>query len=535
MSSCSSRNPRIVIIGGGLGGLSFGIGLRRQLPGFDNFVIYEKAEDVGGTWRDNTYPGCGSDTPAHWYSLSTELNPGWSAIHSPQAELQAYWKKLAEKYALHDNIQCNTKVVSAAWNSERQLYDIELEDVRYGKRTSTTAQILISAVGVLLDPVFPAGLKGLGAFKGPLFHSARWDHSVELHGKRVAVVGNGASSGQFIPHLVADPTVNVVNFCRTPSWFVYRNRRQYYALEKWIFAHIPFAMRLYRNWLVVVEYSIVLFVQHMKYSIFGGRQDDAVAFIKKLAPVKYHDKLIPDYPFGCRRAVMEAGYLTALHRPNLELNWDGIEDIIENGILTKKGDITPFDVIIFGTGYVTDSHPVRISGSTGKTLQQYCADHGGPTAYLGVSVPGFPNFYFIGGPNTTTSSGSAIYTTEIQINYAMHLIAPVIAGLASSFEVTASACDAYNARLARRFQGSPLIHPHCVSWFRVGGTGKNFSIFPWPTGMYWWMLRSPKWEDYVAVGAELWERARRRTMVRRWAGVLSILLCSGWLVAKRRH
>ncbi|KAI0933357.1 hypothetical protein AcV5_005520 [Taiwanofungus camphoratus] len=519
--------PHVVIIGGGLGGLCFGIALKQQL-GFTNFTIYEKASDIGGTWRDNTYPGCGCDTPVHWYSLSTELNPKWSTSHVSQPELQAYWKDLAEKYTLYNHTVFNTKVISAAWNSERQLYEIVVEDVSSGKRTSTAAQIVISAIGYLTEPVFPTDLKGFATFKGDSFHSARWNHSLDLRNKKVAVIGNGASSAQFIPRLVADPSVHVVNFCRTPNWFVYGERKEYSALQKWVFGHVPLAVRLYRNWLVT--YYVLLPIIQGVYNRFRAqgptKEQDLIDYIKRTAPRKYHNKLIPNYPVACRRPVLDPGYLSCLHQPNVSLSWDGIAEITEDGVLTHTGEKMHFDVIIYATGFITDRHPVSVKGSKGETLEHYFAAHGGPTAYLGVSVPGFPNFYYVGGPNTVGSNGSAIFTHECEINYAVQLVAPVIQGLASSFEVKAEPCDAYNDQIQAKMAKTDWVR--CTSWYRTGGSGKNFSIFPVPITHYWWLLRRPVWEHYISAGAGRWTRHRQMAMVRRGICILPFLLYLVW-------
>ncbi|KAL6301962.1 FAD/NAD-P-binding domain-containing protein [Sparassis latifolia] len=509
-----------------LGGLSFGIALKQQL-GFENFTIYEKAAEIGGTWRDNTYPGCNSDTPSHWYSLSTELNPNWTSTCVPGSELQEYWTHVAKKHALYEHTVFHMKVVSAGWDSEKQLYNIELEDVRSRTRTFTTAQILISAVGYLMDPIFPPGLRGLDKFKGDLFHSGRWDHTVDFRNKRVGVVGCGASAAQFIPILLEDSTVQIVNFCQTPSWFVDLKITPISDRQRWIFAHVPFALRLYRNWLVITGYILPPYLRRLRGTTHV--EDVSTALIKQRAPAKYHDKLIPTYPAACRRLVMDPGYLAALHRPNISLNWDGIAEVTEDGILTKTGEVIPFDVIIFGTGFSTDTHPVSIKG-TQETLQAYSAAHGGPTAYRGVTVPGFPNFYIIGGPNTTTPNTSYIFTHEVEINYAIQLVAPVVRGLASSFEVTARACDAYNAWLQAKIAGSDWML--CHSWYRTGGNGKNFGIFPGSILQFWWLLRSPAWGNYTVVGGARWEAYQRWIGFATLGAVASALVLGGALVRR---
>ncbi|EMD34222.1 hypothetical protein CERSUDRAFT_117119 [Gelatoporia subvermispora B] len=522
------KGPSVAIIGAGIGGLTFGIGLKRQL-GFENFTIYDQGADVGGTWRDNTYPGCCSDVSTHWYSLSTDPNPYWSRTHVSQPEIQAYWQGLARKYSLYAHTQFYTRVLSATWDAPRAVWVLELEDIRTKTRSEATAEVLISAVGLLMDPRYPSDLEGRERFEGDLFHSARWDHGVDLKNKRVAVIGNGCSGAQLIPEIVKEPGINVVNFCRTPSWFIYRSRWAYSDWHKWVFAHVPLAMRAYRAYLMwQLERNWPL------YESAGSKQREVAeeslkGFIRSVTPAKHHDKLMPNYPMACKRLVIDTGYLTALHRPNLDLNWDGIEELTEEGILTKKGANIPFDVIIFATGYVADTYPIPIRGKDGQTIQEYYKSQGGPTAYRATSVPGFPNFYMLGGPNANTSIGSIIFFEECQTNYILQLCAPVLSRDARTFEVTSRACDAYNTELQARMARS--VYPQCFSWYRAGGAGKNFSIFPGPLSRYWWITREPIWEDYVAEGAGRWRVKRILSNVGKAGGLAALLGCVwlGWM------
>ncbi|KAH9938916.1 hypothetical protein B0H21DRAFT_51436 [Amylocystis lapponica] len=492
--------PRVIIVGGGIGGITCGIALKKQL-GFQRFTIYEKAADFGGTWRDNIYPGCRADSPTHWFSLSTELNPNWTESHVSQAELLAYWKRLTDKYALEDNTVFNTKVVSAAWDTARQLYDIVLEDILTRERTTTIAHIFVSAIGALIDPMYPPGMKGLDTFKGAMFHSAQWDNSIVLQNKRVAVVGVACSASQFIPRIVQDPTVHIVNFARAPAWRVPIEYKRYTTVEKWIFAHVPFAMRIYRNWIMLKSDS-VFWVFLWKHNPFRKMvESDLTKLIKETAPEDYHDRLIPTYPFGCKRPVVGTDYLVALHRPNLDLNCDGIAEVVEDGILTETGDRLPFDVIIWATGFVTDRHTVDIKGSKGQTLQEYCGARGGPVAYRSVTVPGFPNFYYLSGPNSVAPHGNAMFRLEVQIDYAIQMMKPVLKGPALSFEVREDVCDAHNEGLQERIRNSGFLE--CTSYYRAAGNGKNFSICLGSLTAFWWALRRPIWSHYIAVRGTL--------------------------------
>ncbi|KAF7360618.1 hypothetical protein MVEN_00793500 [Mycena venus] len=499
--------PKVVVIGAGIGGMSFGIALRRQL-GFDDFTIYDKGSDVGGTWRDNVYPGATSDVATHFYSASTDLNPDWSATHTPQAEMYEYWRKLARKYDLYPRMVFNCAVVSAEWKAEEQLYHIVTQDIRTGAQSSTTAKILISALGLLDVPRYP-NIAGLTSFQGAMFHSARWDTGVDLQGKRVAVIGNGASAIQFVPLITEDPTVQVTEFCRTANWFKPPTRSNYSSFSKWTFRYVPFVMRAYRLYLYLKSETTYLNI----FANPANREKTTVLltnYIKKTAPKEYHEHLVPDYTLGCKRMLLDTNFLKSLHRPNLTLNWDGIQSIFEEGIVTKNGEKLSFDVIIFGTGFTADKYPLRVVGDTGKTVQEYYDSQSGPKAYLGTTVPGFPNFFIIAGPNLATGHTSAILTEELQerfaqINYILKFVKPILKGLVASFDVTPRATDAYNELIQARLARSVWVQ--CVSWYRAGGEGKVSSIFPGPMFLYAWWMHAVRWEDYkVNPTSANWER-----------------------------
>jgi hypothetical protein len=250
------------------------------------------------------------------------------------------------------------------------------------------------------------------------------------------------------------------------------------------------------------------------------RREAMTKYILDNAPSRYHDHMIPDYPPGCKRTVANSGFLDILHRPNLTLNFDGIANVVENGIITKTGEMLPFDVIIYATGFIGERYPMHVRGLKGATIQGYYDAHGGPTAYLGTAVPDIPNFYLLAGPNTGTPT-STLFVEEVQIGYILQLIEPVLSGYASSFTIKASPTDAYNARVQERISRSVFVQ--CYSWARTNGTGKVFNPFPWAVTLWWWWLRKPSWDHYVAAGAEKWVWARRRKTVK------NILKCAAAL------
>ncbi|KAJ3483526.1 hypothetical protein NLI96_g6248 [Meripilus lineatus] len=472
-SQSKNGNTQVVIIGAGVGGLSAGIALKRQL-GLHAFKILEQAEDIGGTWHDNTYPGCASDIDTHWYSLSTDLNPHWASTHVSQPELKEYWKQLASKYSLYDQLVLNRQVTSVDWDNQQQLYKITSQDSKSKKIFNDAAQIVICATGILYVPFVPPELESIKKFRGSAFHSARWDNTIDLHNKRVAVVGNGCSATQLVPIIAKDPTTQVVNFCRTPHWYLRSRWGAFPESVKWVFAHVPLAM-----------------------------------------------------PFGCRRFVIDSGYLSALHQSNLDLNYDGIAEFTEGGIISKKGKgelnavvectecvapqarnpaLSPYRPLTLAD--TQDKFPLKVRGSEGITVQEYYDRKGGPEAYLGVTLPGFPNFFMIAGPNSATGHASVIFTEEVQINYIMQFVKPIVKQLASSFEITTRANDEFNSAIQKKLSKS--IWSNCLSWYRFGHTGKIITQWPGTMTEYWWNMRTPIWSHYKAFGHDeirMWSQA----------------------------
>ncbi|KAG6860624.1 hypothetical protein C0995_009273 [Termitomyces sp. Mi166 len=483
------QGPRIVIIGAGLGGISAAIQLKRQL-GFENFTIYEKATAVGGTWR-----GCGSDVPGHWYSLSTDLNPNWSSFYVSQPEIRAYWEDLFYKYELPLHTQLGHMVVSSQWDSEAQLYHITVKEIATDQTKQIDGEIIINAIGGFMNPVFPKDIEGVEKFRGLVWHSARWRHDVDLRGKRVAVIGNGCSAAQIIPEISADPSVNVTNFCRTPQWYLPRS-----------------------------DAGFLVFRKDNRFLIAVARQFLSL-YIKRTAPKDLVQSLTPTYAPGCKRIIVDPGYLEALHRPNVSLSWDPIKGVVGEGIELKSGEVVPFDVIVFSTGYSLEAADLDVRGSKKWTIREYFASQGGATAYLGSCEPGFPNFFTLLGQ-----------TNGPKIGLAIQLIKPILAGKAKSFEVREEATDRYNKWLQNRLARS--VWTDCNSYYQVGGEKqtKIVATFPGPVALFWWLTLRPRWNEFIGVGAEAWETERRRAVVRRrvlFVGLVAVTAGLGvWLQGK---
>lgn len=522
MKTGDSNLPHVVIVGAGLGGIATAVKLKRQL-GFNNFTIYEKANAVGGTWRDNTYPGCGSDVPGHWYSLSTDLKPRWPTLYASQPELCAYWEELWHRHDLVRHTHLNTAVTNAEWDTNAQQYRITLRNTITGKVSTVEAEVMFYAIGGFQGPMYPKDIGGLDSFRGDLFHSAQWRHDVALKGKRVGVIGNGCSAAQFIPEISADSSVKIVNFVRTPQWYITRGNYRYPRFVQMIFAYVPFIVRWYRNCLMArSDISFLLFRKNNKRFLAITKMA-LTAYIKKMAPKDQLRNLIPSYAPGCKRIIVDPGYLKSLHRPNVSLNWDGIETVVPEGIRMKTGETVPLDVIIFGTGYSTEPASLKVRGSTGGTIHEYFASQGGPKAYVGTCMPGFPNLFTLLGPNVATGHASVIFSQEAQIGFALQLIKPILDGQAKSFEISSEATDEYNTWLQDRLSTS--VWTDCTSYYQGAG-GKVISTFPGPVALFWWLTRSPRWELFRGVWGKEWEEQLRRNKSKKWAwkwGFITVL------------
>lgn len=502
--SKTKESTNIAIIGAGIGGLTAAITLQDKLGLYD-YTVFDLASDIGGTWRQNSYPGCACDVPAHWYSLSTDPNPNWTHVFAPRQEIFTYWKGLAKKHNLGPRIKFNTEFVSAVWNENEQNYTLNLRDVKTQELRQVTAKVVISAVGVFHHPRWP-DIPGRELFQGDTLHAQMWDHSVNLSGKRVALIGNGCAGSQILPVISEDSSTTVINFCRTPSWYAPRPQAQVPEWLRWTFQRVPFALRAFR-YLIAGGTEVAYF--HFKRGpisdYFRARLEKAlINYMKRTAPEKYHERLTPNYPLGCKRVVADPDYLISLNRPNVDLEWDPIAEITSNGIKTKSGKENQFDVICFATGFdIEGSLALDVKGINGQSLQEYYDLEGGPTGYMGTTIPGFPNWITLFGPNTATGHASVIYGEELQVNYALKLLKPVIQGKISSFVPRNESTRAWNIWLQSGLKHH--VWPSCFSWYRAAGPdGKIIALWPGSNTHMWWWFRKPTWKHFEMVGGEGW-------------------------------
>jgi len=480
---------RIAIIGSGFSGIGMAIRLRRM--GIDSFTLYEAAESLGGTWRDNAYPGAACDIPSHLYSFSFELNAAWTRTYAPQREILDYLRHCARKYDVERFIEYRSRVRAARFVEARGLWQVEIE--RDGAQKTIEANIVIAANGPLSRPALPR-LAGIERFAGKLFHSARWDHGYALEGKRVAVIGTGASAIQFVPQI--QPRVaQLAVFQRTPPWIMPRRDRAIGEPWRWIYRHVPLAQRVARA---------AIYWQHesraLGFSVEPRLLRAPTRFARSYLAHKVKDpelcaRLTPDYVLGCKRVLLSSDYYPALAQRNVELVTDAIREVVADGIVTADGTHRPFDAIVCGTGFQVNDvdAPFEVTGVGGQDLgEKWRRD--GPEAYVGASVAGFPNLFFVVGPNTALGHNSMIYMIESHIRYIADCIRTLQRSGARTMDVRAEAQRTWNARLQARFART-VWQSGCRSYY-LTQAGKNTALWPGFTFMFRHRTRRVRTADY---------------------------------------
>ncbi|MGP0100845.1 MAG: flavin-containing monooxygenase [Solirubrobacteraceae bacterium] len=450
----SSRALEVVIVGAGFGGIAAAIELRRH--GIDGVTILEKAPDLGGTWFYNSYPGAACDVPSHLYSFSFAQRRDWSRLCSPQAEIHAYLHDVARAHGIDRLVRTGTTVTACSWDAARCRWSVETAG-----GTVYEADALILATGQLDQPSRPK-IEGAESFAGHSFHSAEWDHDYPLAGKRVAVVGTGASAVQFVPEIA--PTVKHMSvFQRTGNWFLPRHNRRYNATVRAAIARVPGLQALRRGFVFEYTESLTLAIRHPETVGRLAAARSAAFMRSQLKDPELRAKAWPDYTFGCKRILFSSHYLPALARPNVELVTDAIASIAPAGIVTASGALHEVDCVIWATGFKTNDFmfPMRIAGD-GVDLHEHWS--GGAHAHLGMCVPGFPNMFVMYGPNTNTSGGSIIVYLEAQAAYLRQALQQLRVREAGAIEVRAEVEAASDRALQARFAGTAWTR--CDSWYR---------------------------------------------------------------------
>ena len=476
---------RVLIIGSGFGGL--GMAIQLQKAGIEDFLLLEKAAEVGGTWRDNSYPGAAWDVPPHLYSFSFEAKTDWSRKFAPQAEIHGYMLHCVNKYQLRARIRCNAEVAKAAFDAAAGLWQVTLST---GEVLS--AEVLISACGQLNQPAYPA-LPGIERFQGEAFHSARWRHDLDLTGKRVAVIGTGASAIQFVPQI--QPKVAQLQlFQRSPAYVLAKPDRAYKPWERAVMRRLPWLQQIDRG-LKYLQFEVrgLAFISLpwlMKLFRFSFERH----LNQQISDPQLRAQLQPDYPMGCKRILISNDYFPALAQANVRVVSEAISAVTESAIVTADGREHPCDVVIYGTGFAATDFlaPMQITGLGGQELNQAWRD--GAEAYKGISVSGFPNLFMLYGPNTNLGHNSIIYMLESQFRYVLGCIDVLRQQGLRYLDVKASAQQRFNQRIQARSHRT-IWEQGCSSWYKTA-SGKSTNNWPGYTFTYRQQTRAPELSDY---------------------------------------
>ncbi|WP_042381598.1 flavin-containing monooxygenase [Streptacidiphilus melanogenes] len=489
-SSAAVQRVKVAIIGSGFGGLGAAVRLRQE--GEHDFVVLERGDSVGGTWRDNSYPGCACDVPSHLYSFSFAPNPDWPRTFSGQPEIRSYLESVVDRFGLRGHLRFRHMVTGARWDEASGRWEVDTEQGRY------SAKVLVAATGPLSDPSVP-DIPGIADFPGEVFHSAQWNHDYDLAGKRVAVIGTGASAIQIVPSI--QPKVGrLVLFQRTPPWVMNRMDRDITTAERFVYRHVPAAQKALRGalWLVR-EYQVGAFVKRPGLL----RAPEALALANLRRAVKDPDlraRLTPDYRFGCKRVLLSNTYYPALAQPNVDVVAAGLKEVKGSTLVASDGTEHEVDAIVFSTGFHVTDLPVadHITGAGGRTLAEEWTE--GMAALRGTTVRGFPNLLLVIGPNTGLGNSSMVLMIESQLNYLADYLRKLDASGAAALDVTASAQLRWNDEVQRRMARTVWNTGGCRSWY-LDAKGNNTTLWPGTTGHFRRETRTVDLHEYDLIHA----------------------------------
>lgn len=478
MRKSQNSQPRVVIIGAGMSGLLMAIKLLES--GNHNFCLYEKAHKVGGTWRENTYPNIACDVFSPAYTYSFEPNTEWNWRFGRGDEIQRYFESVEKKYSLTDYIHFNTEVEDARWDGEQ--WQITTN------RGMEAADVLVSAVGALHHPRLP-DIPGLDSFAGPAFHTARWDHTVDLYNKRVGIIGTGSTAAQVVPGIV-DKVKTLDLFQRSPHWVLPTPDKKYHESTK--------NLKRRFAWWNTLQYKLDLALFGLfSHAITGNRallhvfQFMVNRNLLNIRDPQLRAKLTPDYPAGCKRLVISEDFYPALQKPNTRVVAEGIERIVPEGVVTKDGQLHELDVLVLATGFYPYKTSVNITGLDELTLTQ--AWQGSPSMYRTVCVPGFPNYFVLFGPYSPIANFSIIANSEVQVGYAMKCIELISRGKFSTMHPRHDVAEAHKAEMREAFK-STVWASGCSSWY-LDDTGTPLS-YPFSMARYREELKEPVLSEF---------------------------------------
>jgi len=489
VSEAGPRRWKVAILGAGAGGL--GLAIRLTKAGERDFVLFEASDGVGGTWRSNAYPGAACDVPSHLYSYSFALKADWTRTYATQPEILAYFEECADRFGVRTHLRTRTPITAARWNAPEECWDLRAADGQ-----AFQASVLVSALGTFNAPAVP-DFDGMASFAGPIFHSARWDHDQSLGGRRVAVVGTGASAAQIVPE-VAKVAERVTLFQRTPSWILPRADKPFSEEEKVRFARHRWAARRHR-WDIYRAFERTITFRH------GDAMADQLKAMA-LSHLEYRitdealrAKLTPTHPFGCKRTLVSSDFYKTVVRPEVDLVTEPITRFDPAGIVTGDGHLHEVDAVVLATGFRATEylHGLEVVGTGGRRLADDWTEV--PHAYLGLTVSGYPNFFMLYGPNTNQGGNSIIFILEAQAAYVVRALRSMRRRRRPVIDVKRGVMDGYNERLAEALRGT-VWDTGCQSYFK-NAQGKIATQLPYPSLWYWRRTRHFRVRDYARPAA----------------------------------
>ncbi|KAF2255824.1 FAD/NAD(P)-binding domain-containing protein [Trematosphaeria pertusa] len=561
----------VLIVGAGASGIAMACRLKDEL-GFDQFRIFERQAGIGGTWWINRYPGVACDVPAVFYSFSFAQNPDWTSFYPPGREIVQYYHDVCQKYNITDKFELNTDVEQCRWLEDEQIWEVTLrrmiagmgdisakdrmkivkekgESAVYSETEVVRAKVVISCVGGLVEPKgWPDEIPGIESFKGPVFHSARWDESVDFTDKNVVVVGTGCSSAQLVPRLPHAPynAKSVLQLMRSPPWVVPSFIPP--GGDEWWEKNSAKLLKTVPGLLQTLRFTIFAGAEIVFKKLFPNTpqaeknrqeaEEKLMARMKKIVPEKYHEMLTPNYGIGCKRRIFDKRWYQSLNEPNIELTTQPLTRVNEHSVIIGPGAMyppaakggfpereVPADVIVLANGFDTTKwlHPLKVAGKGGKDLVDTMEERGGAQAYQGTAMDGFPNFFIIFGPNTATGHSSVVLATENMVNYSLKFIKLLLNGEASTVDVKHDAEVAYTNEIQRSLKDTVFMSGGCTSWYFTSD-GWNSTVYPYSQVDFWRRCTFAKWGDWnISYTKKGISHIRRIRVVRFLAVTLAII------------
>lgn len=495
MTTSALQHHDVVVIGAGFGGLGMGIELKRQ--GRGDFIIVEQDVGVGGTWHANRYPGAACDIPSLLYSFSFAPTSAWTRTYPGQVEIETYLNDCVERFELASHLRLRTKVTSLDWDDHAQHWTVKAQQ-RSGTEISWTARVVINATGALSRPAVPP-LPGVDDFKGTVMHTARWQAELPLAHQRIGVVGTGASAIQLVPQLV-DKAARVVLFQRTPAWILPKKNRVRPQWLQSIYDKVPGAQKLARA-LVYATHELRAPAFTRRPGMLKAIEPLALRFLRKqVQDPALREALTPRYRLGCKRVLIASDFYPAIQRRNAQLVTSPIDRVVADGVITADGEHHPLDTLVLATGFQAADVllPFPVRGRAGIELNEVWRD--GPKAYLGTTVPGFPNLFLIIGPNTGAGHNSMVFMIESQIRYVLDALDRMADAHFAAIDTRADVADAYNEQLQERMRRTVWSTGGCTSWYQ-SRNGRITTLWPGSTLGFRWLTRRFRLEDHDALRA----------------------------------